>query len=444
LVRPETASLKNSSTSGDSSTSVARLRADMDALVAAAIRACDAHQLTLRAIARHQHVLPPHTSLRVVAAGKAARSMLRAFHDEYPRRIGSELVASHETGAGHPEPNETSVTSGRRALALGSEARRRGEPFVVLLSGGASAMLAVPAAGLTLDDKVRATRVLLGSGLPIAAMNGIRKHLSAIKGGRLAASAGQTITFAISDVHAPVEDDPAVIGSGPTVADASSFAGAVEALRDARVLDVVPAAVRDHLVRGAAGERDETIKSGDPRLARSEFFLAGSRRDAMDGVVAEARERGYDVVRVDPPTLGEARDAARAFVADLRRRATAPASAICVVASGETTVRIEGKAGLGGRNQEFALAAAAELASLDRCALASVGTDGIDGPTDAAGAIVDSTTVARAAALGLDAAAALSAHDSHSFFRALGDLVITGPTGTNVGDVQIFLAGRRG
>jgi glycerate 2-kinase len=366
--------------------------------------------------------------------------MLRALRDEYPRRIHAQVIASPDRGAGHPEPNEVSVASGRQALSIASDAHRAGEPLVVLLSGGASAMLAVPADGLTLDDKVQATRALLSSGLPIAAMNGVRKHLSAIKGGRLAARAGRSVTFAISDVHAPIEDDPAIIGSGPTVADRSTFADAVEALTGAGVLDAMPAAVREHLARGAAGEHEETIKSGDPRLARSEFFIVGTRHDAMDGVVSEARRRGYQVALIAAPMLGEARDAARAFIAEARQRGTSASSPLCVVASGETTVRIDGTAGVGGRNQEFALAAAEDLASFGACALASIGTDGIDGPTDAAGAIADSTTMARARALGLDGATALGAHDSHSFFRALGDLVITGPTGTNVGDVQIFLA----
>jgi glycerate 2-kinase len=367
--------------------------------------------------------------------------MLRALHDEYPRRIHAQIIASPERGAGHPEPNEASVACGRHALAVASDARRAGEPLVVLLSGGASAMLAVPADGLTLDDKVQATRVFLGSGLPIAAINGVRKHLSAIKGGRLAARARRSVTFAISDVHAPIEADPAVIGSGPTVADQSTFADAVHALRDAGVLDVMPSAVREHLVRGEAGEREETIKDGDPRLARSEFFVVGTRHDAMEGVVSEARARGYQVALIGSPTLGEARDAAAAFIAEARRRCTSLSPPLCVVASGETTVRIDGTGGVGGRNQEFALAAAEDLSSFGACALASVGTDGIDGPTEAAGAIVDSTTIARARGIGLDAATALRAHDSHSFFRALGDLVTTGPTGTNVGDVQIFLAG---
>jgi glycerate 2-kinase len=379
---------------------------------------------------------------RVVAAGKAAGPMLRALQDD-GSQVHSHVVASPETGAGHPEPNEASVSCGRRALAMASEAHRAGEPLVVLLSGGASALLAVPADELTLDDKVRATRVLLESGLPIAAMNGVRKHISAIKGGRLAACAGRSITFAISDVHAPVEDDPAVIGSGPTVADGSTFADAVQALTDARVLDAMPHQVREHLRRGAAGALDETIKEGDPRLAQSQFFIAGTRRDAMEGVASESRRRGYEVALIDPPTLGEARDAAHTFVEDARQRCASRSTPLCIVAAGETTVRLEGTAGAGGRNQEFALAAAQDLASLGDCALASVGTDGVDGPTDAAGAMADSTTVARARALGLDAGAALRAHDSYSFFRALGDLVITGPTRTNVGDVQIFVAAVR-
>jgi glycerate 2-kinase len=424
---------------------MARLRADLDGLVAAAIRACDARGLTTLAIARHAQALPSATSFHVVAAGKAAAAMLHAFEEAYGPRIVSCVIASPEIGAGHPEPNEVSVTCGRRALALASQARRAGELLVVLLSGGASALLAVPADGLTLDDKVQATRVLLGSGLPIAAMNGVRKHLSAIKGGRLAASAGRSVTFAMSDVHAPTEDDPAVIGSGPTVADPSTFVDALRALGEARILDALPPAIRDHLVRGAAGERDETIKSGDPRLVRNDFFIAGTRHDAMDGVVKEARRRGYHIARIDRPILGEARDAARAFIADVRQQriSSSSPSPVCVVASGETTVKIGATAGLGGRNQEFALAAAADVAALGNCALASIGTDGIDGPTDAAGAIVDSTTLGRATARGLDAAAALSGHDSYAFFRALGDLVMTGPTGTNVGDVQIFLAGNR-
>lgn len=418
------------------------MRRDLDALIAAAIRACDARHLTWRALTRHARLLPPETPLYVVAAGKAATPMLRAFEQAYGARIRAHVVAAPDTGCGHPVPNDASVDAGRRALTMAADARRAGAPLVVLLSGGASALLAVPAEPLTLAEKIGATRVLLRSGLPIAAINGVRRHLSGIKGGRLAAAAGRTITFAISDVHAPVEDDPAAIGSGPTVADPSTFGDVLDALRSRGVLEEMPAAVREHLARGASGERAETVKPGDPRLAGSEYLLVGSRRDAMDGVAAEARARGYTVERIEAPTLGEAREAARAFIADGRARVASAAQPLCIVASGETTVRIEGTAGTGGRNQEFALAAALDDVASDGWALASVGTDGIDGPTDAAGAVVDASTLDRARAHSLDAASSLRGHDAYPFFHALGDLIVTGPTGTNVGDVQILLRRR--
>jgi glycerate 2-kinase len=359
--------------------------------------------------------------------------MTTAFLTLQGGRVRETIVA----GGAHPIPDERSVDAGTRALELAAAARRRGECLVVLLSGGASAMLAVPAEGVTLGDKAAVTRLLLASGLPIAGTNAIRKHVSAIKGGQLGAAAGRSITYAISDVHAPVEDDPAVIGSGPTVADPSTFAEAEAALREVRLIETVPAAILRRLQRGVRGQADETIKPGDSRLSRAEFVLAGSRRDAMDGACAEAARLGYRVERIEAPTLGEARGAARQFVQSMASARPAP---VCIIASGETTVTLEaGSTGRGGRNQEFALAAAPLMPDLGTAALASAGTDGIDGPTDAAGAYADSTTIDRARAMGLDADAALQAHDSYSFFQRLGDAIVTGPTGTNVGDLQILL-----
>ncbi len=299
-------------------------------------------------------------------------------------------------------------------------------------------MLALPAPGVSLDDKVAITKLLLRSGLPIADMNAVRKHVSAIKGGQLAAAARRSVTFAISDVHAPTEDDPAVIGSGPTVADPSTFEDARRALTRARLWDAVPRSIAARLDAGVRGEVEETIKPGDSRLADSTFILAGSRQDAMQGAADAARALGYHVVVAEEPVLGEARDAAARFceyAGELGRSAPRP---FCVVASGETTVTIT-SGGTGGRNQEFALAAASLLGPLGESTCASVGTDGIDGPTDAAGAVADWTTLRRAGTLGLDAGAALDGHDAYPFFQALGDLVITGPTGTNVGDLQIML-----
>jgi glycerate-2-kinase len=386
--------------------------------------------------------------LTVIAAGKGAEHMAAAFVPRCEGTVRDLLVAR---GA-HPVPDAASVEAGARALALARDVRARGELLVVLLSGGASAMLAAPAAGMTLDDKIALTRFLLRSGLPIAAMNAIRKHVSAIKGGRLAVAAGRSITYAISDVHSPIEDDPAVIGSGPTVADPSTFADALQAVgpepgwsqaRGHAASDpglALPSAVLAHLQRGARGEFPETPKPGDSRLVDAEFVLTGSRRDAMDGAAAAAERLGYLVERIVAPTLGEAAPAGRAFVDLATARAARNARPTCVIASGETTVTLGDARGAGGRNQEFAVAAALALTRGGIVALASVGTDGIDGPTNAAGAVVDASTIARAREMGLDASAALARHDSHPFFQALGDLVVTGPTGTNVGDLQVFLA----
>jgi hydroxypyruvate reductase len=360
--------------------------------------------------------------------------MADAFLAAHRSRVREVLVAS---GA-HPLPDAASVESARGALRIAADARARGECLIVLLSGGASAMLALPADGLSLEDKIATTRLLLKSGLPIAEMNAVRKHVSAIKGGQLAAAAGHSHTFAISDVHAPVEDDPATIGSGPTVADPSTFDDAIVALRRAGLWEQLAAAVAQRLTAGARGVLPETMKRGDSRLASAMFTLAGSRRDAMDGAAREAATRGYRTIVLDRPTVGEARDAAIGFAREADAVLRSSARPACIIASGETTVTIV-SGGVGGRNQEFALAAAPHLGGVGNFALASVGTDGIDGPTDAAGAIADATTLERARQRSLDATRALDAHDAYPFFDALGDLVVTGATGTNVGDLQILL-----
>jgi glycerate-2-kinase len=410
------------------------LRADLRAILDRALRACDPGRLLIRALAAH--ALPADVPLVICAAGKAARPMADAFVRVHAHRTRDVHVA---TGA-HPVPDVQSVASAERALALAAESRVRGDRLVVLLSGGASSMLAMPAAGVPFEDKRALTALLLRSGLPIDEMNAVRKHVSAIKGGQLAAAAGASTTFALSDVHGPREDDPAVIGSGPTVADPTTFADAERALRAAGLLELVPASIRDRLSRGVRGDVAETTKPGDPRLAAAEFVLAGSRRDAMDGARDAAIALGYDVECVGPALTGEAAVAGASFV-DRARAGGSSTRPRCLIASGETTVTLplSGVTARGGRNQELALSAAAGVRELGVAALASAGTDGIDGPTDAAGAVVDSLTLARAEALGLDPAAALAAHDSYRFFEALGDLIITGPTHTNVGDLQILL-----
>ena len=340
---------------------------------------------------------------------------------------------------GHPLPTEASETAGRKALALAASLAPD-ETLLVLISGGASALMAVPAEGITLDDKRETTQRLLRAGADIHALNTVRKHLSALKGGWLAAGApGACRTFVISDV---VGDDPSVIASGPTVGDGSRFQDALDILERFGGEAVYPPAVVARLRRGAAGGDAvvaETPKPDDPRLERASTTIIGSRRNAMAGAAAEAASRGYEILRLDDPVVGDARTTAVSHLRSVLARASGAGRPACIVSSGETTVHVTG-GGKGGRNQEFALAAAALLAGLGAPAIvASVGTDGIDGPTDAAGAIADSTTIARAAAAGLSPERHLVDNDAYAFFDPLGDLIHTGPTGTNVGDLQIIL-----
>jgi glycerate 2-kinase len=349
-------------------------------------------------------------------------------------------VAPFESiASGHPVPNAESERAGRRALEI-ADTLRPDDTLLVLLSGGASALMAVPADGVTLDDKRAATNQLLRAGADIYALNTVRKHLSAIKGGWLAArTKGTCHTLVISDV---VGDDLSVIASGPTVADASTFEDALDVVHRFGGLTAFPPAVVARLQRGAAHAIPDTPKPQDPRLDRTTTTLIGSRRDAMFGAVAEAGSRGYDLIRIEDAVTGEARTTAPAHVRAVLARAAGASRPLCIVSSGETTVHVTG-AGKGGRNQEFALAAALSLWGAGHGepspVLASVGTDGIDGPTDAAGAIVDGSTLARARAAGLAPERFLSDNNAYAFFHALGDLIHTGPTGTNVGDLQVIL-----
>jgi glycerate 2-kinase len=387
--------------------------------------------------------------LRLIAVGKAAPFMAQTFAGIEGSRIldgiviGTHLPFALPSGLGwmpssHPLPDERSVAAGRSALEL---ARRTApdERLVVLLSGGASALMAVPVAGLTLEDKRATVDALLKGGADITQLNTVRKHLSAVKGGRLAAAAsGSVVCLAISDV---VGDDLSVIGSGPTVPDPSTYGDAWDYIEQLGVKDRVPPAALAHLKAGAEGKADETPKPGDARLERSITRVIGGRMNAMEGARDAARSLGYDVMIIDNPIVGDARTVAPALLEHARALASGRTGPLCLIASGETTVKVLGK-GRGGRNQEMALAVVTALA-VDRAgretALASIGTDGVDGPTDAAGAVADSTTAARARQRSLDPAAYLADNNAYAFFAALDDLIITGPTPTNVGDVQLIL-----
>ena len=385
--------------------------------------------------------------IHLLAVGKAAAPMASAWLQYGVTPRAGLVIGTHRGSAdlksldwrqgGHPIPDQRSVAAGREALTR-ARSLKATDCLVVLLSGGASAAMAVPLGDLSIADKQATVSALLSAGADITALNTVRKHLSAIKGGRLAAAcAGTTWTLAVSDV---VGDDPAVIGSGPTVPDTSTFADSMRVIEKFSVAPRLPRAVLSLIDAGTRGDVEESVKPGDPRLARAEWRMIGGRRDAMAGAKQAAEKLGYQVVVIDAPVLGDARQAGVAHLERLQAGLDRLARPACIVSSGETTVKVTGD-GVGGRNQEFVLAAANCLAGLPAgSTVASAGTDGIDGPTDAAGAIADTSSLERAVAAHLpEPSAYFARNDSYHFFRALNDLIITGPTDTNVGDVQIVL-----
>ena len=379
---------------------------------------------------------PPPGRTLVLAAGKAAAAMARAVERHWPNELEGIAVTRYGHGvdcerievveAGHPLPDEAGQGAASRFLAA---ARTLGpdDLLLFLLSGGASALLVEPQPGLGLDDKQAINRALLAAGAPIAEINCLRKHLSAIKGGRLAAAAApaRVVTLAISDVPG---DDPAVIGSGLTAADPTTCTDAV-AIADR--YDVgLPEVARAALRQG----RWETVKPGDPCLTRTDYVLVARPADALAAAAAKAREMGLDVVQLGDDLQGEASGMGAAH-AELARQHAAG----LLISGGEATVTLEAPGGRGGPNCEYLLALALALDGLPNVHAIACDTDGIDGSTDAAGAYIGPDTLARARAAGIDAGNMLARHDSYEFFRRLGDLVVTGPTHTNVNDFRAML-----
>jgi glycerate 2-kinase len=393
--------------------------------------------------------------VRLLAVGKAAIGMASEAEEWLGDRMleglaiapasiatGAEAAAlrSRVMGASHPLPDETSAAAAHAALELAMRACP-GELVLVALSGGASALIAAPAGAIKLVDKIAITNSLMRAGATIRELNIVRKHISAIKGGRLlaASAAGvEVLTLILSDV--PGNDLP-TIGSGPTVADPTTYTDAISVLKRRGAWGRAPESVRDHLERGAAGEFGETLKAGDTALSRVTNLIVGDNRTAVDAAAETASALGYEVVH-GRELGGEANELGRAIA---RQASEITAERVCTVAGGEPVVTVKGS-GRGGRSQQCALAMAIELASAaagrndaSRVMALCAGTDGIDGPTDAAGAIATSETVVRAGEAGVDPQAALDRNDSYEFFKALGDLVIIGPTGTNVADIMIAL-----
>ena len=395
-------------------------------------------------------VVPPHLPPRptgrtiVLGAGKASAAMAKAVEDNWPGPLSGLVVTRYGHGvacrrieiveAAHPVPDQAGQDAARRILDLAASAGPD-DLVLCLISGGGSALLALAADGITLADKQAVNRALLASGADIGEINTVRKHLSAIKGGRLAAAAwpAPLVALAISDVPG---DDPAVIASGPTVADPSTFAQAREIL--ARYAIAPPASVAAHLARAA----DETPKPGDARLSHARTVVIASPLASLEAAAEAARKAGVTPLILGDALEGEAREVGRvmagiALSARLHGRPVAAPSVL--ISGGETTVTVRTSGGKGGRNTEFLAGLAVTLNDAPGIFALAGDTDGIDGSQDNAGAIVTPDTLARARGLGLDLRASLAGNDCWSFFDALGDLVTTGPTLTNVNDFRAVL-----
>ncbi len=426
-------------------------RARLESHFRRALEAVDAGAAVRAAVSRRNGELwigdaglRPGVRLRVLAVGKAAAAMAQALECEAGDWIESGLaitkeghgvalehIALRETA--HPVPDPRSEAAAREALTLVEETGPE-EVLVVLLSGGASSLLSCPAPGLTLADVARTTAVLLDAGADIETLNAVRKHLSAVSGGRLARrSRARCIeVLAISDVR---DDRLDVLGSGPFAPDPSSYADALHALDDADPQRRLPAPVWAHLAAGVRGEIEETPKPRDPVFARVRTRVLANNGTALRAAAAAAAAEGWVPIVLEEALTGEARTVGRRLGA--LALAAASDRPVCLIAGGESTVHVRGP-GKGGRSQEIALAASLQLRGRGGSGILAAGTDGTDGPTDAAGAYADGETVERGRERGVDALAALAANDSYVFFAAEGGLFRTGPTLTNVRDVALL------
>ena len=426
--------------------SEATLRRQGRAIFQAALKAADPVDSVVRALRREK--FDRYQNIYVIGAGKAGASMAQGVERVLGRRITEGFInvkdghlaklrriELHECG--HPIPDARGVAGAERIAEI---ARRAGERDLVLclISGGGSALMPLAAPPVTLADKQATTKLLLACGADIHEINAVRKHCSLIKGGQLARLAypAAVLTLMLSDV---IGDNPDVIGSGPTAPDVSTFARVKEIFDKYGLWERVPATVRERIAAGLAGAIPETPKPGDRVFARTRNAVIGSNDLAVRAAHAKARALGFRTLVLSTFVEGETREVARmhaAIAKEIVKTGRPLRPPACVITGGETTVTLRGD-GLGGRNQEFVLAAAIDIAGLPNVVILSGGTDGSDGPTDAAGAIADGSTLGR---LG-SAQEFLARNDSYHYFEKLGDLIKTGPTNTNVMDVRLILAG---
>lgn len=440
---------------------VDKLRKDAISIFEAGVKAADPVTAVLNHLARtgdvldvagRKYDLSGFDNVYVIGMGKAAASMALAVEDVLGERLTSGIVNvkyGHVTPlrrvrineAGHPLPDEAGLGGAREIVdLLGGTGEN--DLVLCLISGGGSALLPMPAEGLALADKQGLTRALLECGATIHEINALRKHVSAVKGGRLARLAypSTLVSLILSDV---IGDDLDTIASGPTVPDSVTFSGCGEVIDKYGLRRKIPHSVEAYIDKGVRGEAEETPKPGDPAFLKTQNVIVGSNILSALAAKERAAELGYGSLLLSTYIHGETEEVAKvhgAIAREIVRSGNPLGPPACIVSGGETTVTIDGP-GLGGRNQEFALAAAIEIDGLDNVVILSGGTDGTDGPTDAAGAIADGSTVRRAEGLGLNPRVSLSKNDSYNFFSPLGDLVITGPTNTNVMDLRLVLVG---
>jgi len=388
--------------------------------------------------------------IHVIGAGKAAAPMATAIEEILEDKISSGVINVkyghvNKPGrikvieAGHPIPDQNGRDGTESIMDL-AESSRENDLVICLISGGGSALLPLPATGITLKDKQDTIKILLSCGASIDEINSIRKHISGIKGGMLARAVypAALVSLILSDV---VGDDLDVIASGPSVPDSSTYEDCTEIIRHYEISDKLPKTVYSYICKGASGLIPETPKPGDPIFEKTADLIIGSNMEAILSAKKKAEELGYSTIVLSSMIEGETKHVARVHAAiakEIRKTGNPLPAPACILSGGETTVTITGN-GRGGRNQEFSLAAALDISKHQDIVIFSAGTDGTDGPTDAAGAVADTTTVKRALEKQADPGTFLSNNDSYNFFRIIDDLVLTGPTNTNVMDLRIVL-----
>jgi glycerate-2-kinase len=401
-------------------------------------------------VGRRSYDLRSFDRVVVAGAGKASARMAQALERVLGTYLDSGLIVV-KTGhrlltkrivvieAGHPVPDQAGLKAAERLRARVGELGAR-DLLIVLLSGGASSLIPAPVDGVSLADKQSLTQLLLRSGATIREINIVRKHLSTIKGGRLAeATNARIVTLILSDV---IGDELTAIGSGPTTPDPSTYRDAIAIMKRRRIWTKAPASIRRHLQRGERGDVSETPKPGAARFRRMQHEIIGNNETALVAAAQAAQHAGLRTVLFSTPLVGEASGAGTAF-ASLAEHLSEGKGIIrrpyCIVAGGETTVTVTGR-GKGGRAQEFAAAAACKIAGLHKVWVVAIGTDGTDGPTDVAGALVSGATLNQAKRKGVNLRRALSEHNTYPALHALKSHIVTGPTGTNVNDLYLLLA----